>query len=65
MTGWRTPKDPIDIPKALRLRERARALKGQAEALLKRADALLAEAEKIEAADTPKSEKWVGSNLRN
>jgi hypothetical protein len=54
MTGWRTPKDPLDIPKAIRLRERARSLKGQAEALLKRADTLLAEAEKIEAAEKPK-----------
>jgi len=48
MTGWREPKDPIAIPKAIRLRERARALKAQAEGLLKKADVLLAEAERIE-----------------
>lgn len=48
MTGWREPKDPIAIPKAVRLRERARALKAQAEILLKKADVFLAEAEHIE-----------------
>ena len=47
MTGWRERKEPLAIPKAIRLRERARALKAQAEGLLKRADALLAEAERI------------------
>jgi len=49
MTGWREPKEPTAIPKAIRLRERARALKAQAEGLLKKADALLAEAERFEA----------------
>jgi hypothetical protein len=50
MTGWRNRKDPSAIPKATRLRERARALKANAEDLLKKADALLLEAERIEAA---------------
>jgi hypothetical protein len=54
MTGWRKPKDPLDIPKAIRLRERGRALKAQAEGLLKKADALLAEAEHIEAGEPQK-----------
>ena len=49
MTGWRQPKEPLAIPKAIRLRERARALKAQAEGLLKKADVLLTEAERIEA----------------
>jgi hypothetical protein len=49
MTGWREPKEPTAIPKAIRLRERARALKANAEDLLKRADALILEAERIEA----------------
>jgi hypothetical protein len=49
MTGWRQPQEPAAIPKAIRLRERARALKANAEDLLKKADALLAEAEHIEA----------------
>ncbi len=40
-------------PKSLRLRERARSLKGQAEDLLRKADILLAEAEKIEAVEKP------------
>jgi hypothetical protein len=43
----------LAVPKALRLRERARSLKSQAEDLLKKADILLAEAEKIEAAEKP------------
>jgi hypothetical protein len=54
MTGWREPKEPAAIPKAIRLRERARALKAQAEGLLKKADALLAEAEQSEAGEPPK-----------
>ena len=49
MTGWREPQEPTAIPKAIRLRERARALKAQAEGLLKKADDLLAEAERVEA----------------
>ena len=53
MTGWRKPKDPVAIPKSIRLRERARALKAQAEGLLKKADALLVEAERIES-DQPR-----------
>jgi hypothetical protein len=48
MTGWREPKEPLDIPKSIHLRERARNLKGQAEGLLKKADSLLAEAERVE-----------------
>jgi hypothetical protein len=51
MTKWRGPKEPAAIPKAIRLRERARTLKAQAESLLKRADALLAEAERVEAGE--------------
>ena len=47
----------LAAPKALRLRNRARSLKGQAEDLLKKADALLAEAEMIEAAEKPEEKK--------
>jgi hypothetical protein len=54
MTRWRGPKEPIAIPKAIRLRERARALKAQAEGLLKKADLLLAEAERVGAEETQK-----------
>jgi len=54
MTGWREPKEPLAIPKAIRLRERARALKANAEDLLKKADVLLAEAERIEAGEPQK-----------
>jgi len=54
MTGWREPKEPLAIPKSIRLRERARALKAQAEGLLKKADALLAEAERVEAGESQK-----------
>jgi hypothetical protein len=54
MTGWRNPKDPLAIPKALRLRERAATLKAKADALLREADTLLSRAEDIE-----KSEKSV------
>jgi hypothetical protein len=54
MTGWRNPKDPLDVPKSIRLRDRAGSLKAQADALLREADALLAEAEKIEAAEKTK-----------
>ena len=49
MTGWRNRKDPSAIPKAIQLRERARALKANTEDLLKKADALLLEAERMEA----------------
>ena len=49
MTKWRGPNEPAAIPKAIRLRERARALKAQAEGLLKKADDLLAEAQRVEA----------------
>jgi len=54
MTGWRQPKEPLAISKAIRLHERARALKAQAEGLLKKADALLAEADHIEAGEPRK-----------
>jgi hypothetical protein len=54
MTKWRGPKEPVAIPKAIRLRERARALKAQAEGLLKKADALLAEADHVEAREPQK-----------
>jgi len=54
MTGWREPKEPLAIPKAIRLRERARAFKANAEDLLKKADALLTEAERIEAGEPQK-----------
>lgn len=54
MTGWREPKDPMAIPKSIRLRERARELKGKAEDLLKQADALLAEAYRIESDQSSK-----------
>ena len=54
MTGWREPKEPLAIPKAMRLRERARALKANAEDLLKKADALILEAERLEAGEPQK-----------
>jgi hypothetical protein len=54
MTGWREPKEQLAVPKAVRLRERARALKAQAEGLLKKADDLLAEAERVEAGELQK-----------
>ena len=54
MTRWRGPKEELAIPKSIRLRERARALKAQAEGLLKKADTLLAEAERVEAAELQK-----------
>jgi hypothetical protein len=54
MTGWREPQEPAAIPKAIRLRERARSLKAQAEGLLKKADDLLAEAEQVEAKESKK-----------
>jgi hypothetical protein len=47
---WRNPKDPLNVPKAVRLRDRAGVLKSRADALLRQADALLAEAEAIEEA---------------
>lgn len=46
--------EPLAIPKAIKLRERARSLKAQAEGLLKKADALLTEAERIEAKEPQK-----------
>ncbi|HEY3988631.1 MAG TPA: hypothetical protein VGM02_04975 [Acidobacteriaceae bacterium] len=57
MTGWREPKEPLGVPKSIRLRERARSLKAQAEGLLKKADALLAEAERIDAGEPQKKKK--------
>jgi hypothetical protein len=55
MTGWRDPKDPLSVPKAVRLRDRAGSIKAKADALLREADALLAEAEAIEAAAEAKA----------
>jgi hypothetical protein len=55
MTGWRERQEPAAIPKVLRLRERARALKGEAEDLLKKADDLEAQAEQIEARESQKA----------
>ena len=57
MTGWRNPKDPLDIPKAVRLRERARSLKAKADTILREADALLAEAEALEATESAKKSR--------
>jgi hypothetical protein len=51
MTGWRDPKNPTDMPKAVRLRDRAGNFKAKADALLREADALLAEAEALVAAE--------------
>lgn len=51
MTGWRNPKDPLDVPKAVRLRDRAASIKARADALFREADALLAEAEALEAVE--------------
>ena len=47
---WRNPKDPLNVPKAVRLRDRAGVLKSKADSLLREADALLAEAEALEEA---------------
>lgn len=47
---WRNPKDPLNVPKAVRLRDRAGVLKNRADVLLREADALLAEAEALEKA---------------
>jgi hypothetical protein len=50
----RADKDPraLAVLKSIRLRARARNLKGQAEDLLKKADILLAEAELVEAGES-------------
>ena len=45
---WRNPKDPLNVPKAVRLRDRAGVLKSKADAVLREADALLAEAQALE-----------------
>jgi hypothetical protein len=45
---WRNSKDPLNVPKAVRLGNRAGVLKSKADALLREADALLAEAEPLE-----------------
>ena len=50
MTGWRNPKDPLAVPKSVRLRDRAAALQHKAGALIQEADALLAEADQLRAA---------------
>jgi hypothetical protein len=55
MTGWRNPKDPQNVPKAVRLRDRAGSIKAKAEALLREADGMLAEAEALEAAKATKA----------
>ena len=55
MVGWRNPKAPLNIPKAVRLRDRAAAIKGRADALLREADALLAEADTLEESERLKS----------
>jgi len=55
MTGWRDPKDPQNVPKAVRLRDRAQNIKAHADALLREADALIAEAEAIEAAENARA----------
>jgi hypothetical protein len=56
---WRNPKDPLNVPKAVRLRDRAGLLKSRADALLREADALLVEAQALEdaAQDRKRSEK--------
>jgi hypothetical protein len=51
MTGWRNPNDPLNVPKAVRLRDRAGSIKARADALLREADGLIAEAEALEAAE--------------
>lgn len=45
---WRNPKDPLNVPKAVRLRDRAGVLKSKADALVREADALLAQAQALE-----------------
>jgi hypothetical protein len=57
MTGYRNPKDPLNVPKSVRLRDRAGAIKGRADALLREADALLAEAEALEASEPGLSDR--------
>ena len=37
---WRNPKDPLNVPKAVRLRDRAGVLESRADALLREADSL-------------------------
>ena len=56
---WRNPKDPLNVPKAVRLRDRAGVLKSRSDALLRQADALLAEAQALEdaAQDQKRAEK--------
>jgi hypothetical protein len=46
--GRKMPKEPLALPRAVRLRERAAALEAKAEELLREARALLASAEEIE-----------------
>jgi hypothetical protein len=45
---WINSKDPLNVPKAVRLRDRAGVLKSRADARLREADALLAEAQVLE-----------------
>jgi hypothetical protein len=66
---WRNPKDPLNVPKAVRLRDRAGVLKSKADALLRESDALLAEAEALEESAhnqnrTSKAHKQPDSELR-
>jgi hypothetical protein len=49
------PKDPLNVPKAVRLRDRAASIKAKADALLREADALIAKAEALEASESRKS----------
>ena len=51
MTGWINPKDPLDVPMTVRLRDRAGSIKAKADALLREADALITEAETLEAGE--------------
>jgi hypothetical protein len=57
MTGWRDPKNPLDVPKAIRLRERANQIKAQADLLLKKADAMSAEADALEESERARQSK--------
>ena len=62
MTGGRNPKEPMAIPKPLRLRERAAALQHKAGALMREADALLDEADQLHASADELEQEQASSN---
>jgi len=62
---WRNPKEPLNIPKAVRLRDRAGVLKRRVDVLIKEADALPAEAEALEQAAPNKTQRPGGTEIPN